>query len=163
MIFSLRLSCGSQWSFSRFFVGCFCSYTNYVGGWYFALNAFVCAVFAISIGMAAHAMGVDSKKLMCGMLLFGMVIGLFCLWGALRLIVGRMAFPQCKSGCCCGMTDYSYRFGTWMGLIGWRKWSFVCSCGHLYEVHRGKWRCVGSLKLETEQAGFHGGESSKGL
>ena len=81
MIFSLRLSCGSQWSFSRFFVGCICSYTNYVGGWYFALNAFVCAVFAISIGMAAHAMGVDSKKLMCVMLLFGMVIGLFCLWG----------------------------------------------------------------------------------
>ncbi len=152
---------GSQWSFPRFLVGCICSYTNCVGGWYFALNAFVCAVFAISTGMAAHAMGVDNKMLMAGMLLFGVVIGLFCLWGALRLIVGRMAFPECKSGCCCGMNDYSYRFGTWMGLIGWRKWLFVCSCGHLYEVHHGEWRCVGSLKLETEEAESHGGVSSR--
>lgn len=38
---------GSQWSFPRFLVGCIFPYTNCVGSWYFALNAFVCAVFAI--------------------------------------------------------------------------------------------------------------------
>jgi len=153
----------NQWSFLRFLVGCICSYTNYVGGWYFALNAFVCAVFAILTVMAAPAMVVDNRMLMAGVLLLAMITGLFCLWGVLWLLVRRKAFPKCKSGCCCGMNDYSYRFGTWMGLIGWRKWLFVCSCGHLHEVRRGKWRYVDSLKLETEPAESHGGEISIGL
>ena len=112
-------------SFLRFFVGCICSYANYVGGWYFALNALVCVVFAVYIGMVAHVMGIDNKMLMAGILLLAMIIGVFCLWVTLWFIVRRKVFPKCKSGCCCGMNDYSYRFGTWMGLVGWRKWLFV--------------------------------------
>lgn len=144
----LQTNRGTQWSFVRFLVGCICSYTSYVGGCFFALNVFVGMVFAILIGVAAHAMGVANKMLLTGICLSAMMIGLFCLWGALRVFVGKLAFPKCKSGCCSGKNDYSYRFGTWLGLTGWRKWMFVCSCGHLYEVHCGRWRYVDDLAAD---------------
>lgn len=149
---------GKQWSFLRFLVGCIASFTNYVGGWYFPLNMLVCFVSSALIGIAAYAIGVDimpsdtmpGKLLWAGIVVLSWIIGLFCLWCVLRSIVGRMAFPKCKSGCCCGKNGYSYRFGTWLGLTGWRKWAFGCSCGHLYEVHRGEWRYVDSLRPESE-------------
>lgn len=147
---------GAQWSFRRFLVGCSCSFTNYVGGWYFLLNMLACIVSSAMIGITAYVMGVDimpddtmqEKMLGIGIIFLSWIIGLFCLWFILWLIVGRMEFPMCKSGCCCGKKDYSYRFGTWLGLTGWRKWMFVCSCGHLYEVHCGRWRCVDDLAAD---------------
>ena len=156
---------GEQWSYPRFLVGCIASFTNYVGGWYFPLNMLVCLVSSALIGIVAHTMGgdiiqgdntVQGKLLVAGAVIISWIIGLFCLWFILWLIVGRIEFPKCKGGCCCGRNDYSYRFGTWLGLIGWRKWVFGCSCGHLYVVHRGKWRLAGTMKLESEQEESHG-------
>ena len=150
----LRQSMEEQWSFVRFLVGCVCSFTNCVGGWYFPLNMLVCAVASVLTGLAAHAIGADkllndkmlNKALGIGVVFLSWIMGLLCLWWILRLIVRRKAFPKCKAGCCCGMNDYSYRLGTWMGLEGWRRWEFVCSCGHVYEEKRGEWRFLGSLE-----------------
>lgn len=145
---------GSQWSFLRFLVGCFCSYTNYVGGWYFLLNMFLCVVASILAGFFAYVIGIRDRLLMVGIVLLSVTIVLLCLWGVLRLIVERMPFPKCESGCCHGMNRYSYRFGTWMGMVGWRKWMFFCSCGHLYEVRHGKWRHIDGLGIQGEAGGY---------
>ncbi|MBP5542916.1 MAG: hypothetical protein ILM98_02480 [Kiritimatiellae bacterium] len=136
----------TQWCFARFFAGWLMAWTNAAGGFQNLCNWSFIAIAAIPMYLLSDIFiaGFAWKSVFFLAMLFCSV---FLLWLALYwLASAKIEFPTCESGKCHGMPDFTYRFGTWLGLAGWRKWAFVCRCGHVYQVDHGKWKLLRDQK-----------------
>ncbi len=139
----------TQWCFDRFFAGWLMSWRHVAGGFQYLYHLPFIAIVAVPMYLLSDIF-IDGLAWKCVFLLASMFCSVFLLWLALyRLVSARIEFPTCESGKCHGMSDFSFRFGTWLGLVGWRKWEFACRCGHVYRVDHGKWKHLGDLEKRT--------------